>query len=172
MPDYNIYIHAIGTGSATNQNPTVPWSARDGGEAFNQTQSQSGGNAAASGINAVAMVGRAAAITQNPDALVGAAFSGAMKALPWIAAAYAVVKTGVSIADTAIEFTEIETGDYRGGNAWKDIKQIFNNLSHPFSSTMQFLKTTSQWERESKRARLEQDLLGGSVINSYTRRGV
>lgn len=171
MPDYNIYIHAVGTGVSTNQNPTVPWSAREdaGGS---QTQSQGGSNAAGASFNAAAMVSKAASITQNPDALVGSAFSGAMKSVPWIAAAYAVVKAGVSIADTVIEFVEIDTGDYRNGNAWRDSKQALNILLHPVSSVMQFAKTTSQWNRESKRFRLEQDLLGGSVINTYTGRGV
>ena len=110
MPDYNIYIHAIGTGSATSQNPTLPWSARDGG-GQSQTTSQTSGGASGEGFNAARTIVRAAAYAQNPDSLISTALSNIAKAFPIVAAAVACVKLGETIIDNCIEFSVIETGD-------------------------------------------------------------
>lgn len=170
MADYNIYIHAVGTGSGTSYNPTMPWSQRQ--NAQSQTESQGGSNVGGAGFNAAAMVTRAATIAQNPDAMVGSAFSNAMKAIPWVAAAFAVVKLTESVIDTAIEFGEIESGDYRGGNQWRDVKQMIKTMLHPVSTFVSHFKLEAEIKRDTQRAKLQQDLLGGSQVNSYTRRGV
>lgn len=171
MADHNIYIHAVGTGSPTNQNPTVPWSQKEGGGAFNQTQSQSDGMFGGAGT-AVKALSKAAGVAQNPDSVVSGAIAGVSKALPWVAAAYAVIKVGVSVADNVTEFSEIESGNYAAGNVWRDVKTMTGLALHPVSSLIQAYKTERQWERQNKRFRAEQELLGGSVINSYTNRGV
>ena len=89
MPDYNIYVHAIGTGGATNANPTVPWSAKEGnvGGAFSQTQSRSSGTNVGGGFNAVMTITRAANTARNPDSVVSTAIVGLAKFAPWVAAA-------------------------------------------------------------------------------------
>lgn len=165
---YDIYLHAVNVSG--NYNPTTPWSQREasGGAA----QTGSAGSIADAGKNAAYSISRAAGYMQNPDAIAGAGVAAISRSLPWVAAAYAVVKLGESIADNVVEFNEINGGDYRGGNQWRDFKQAMNNIFHPFSVTLQAFKTAAQWDRQNKKARAEQELLGGSVINSYINRGV
>lgn len=167
MPDYNVYIHAIGTGNGQS-NPTVPWSQRESGDGTSQTSSQSGGG----GVGIARAIIRASSYAQNPDSVISQSLSNVAKAFPIVAAAYAVIKVGESIIDNAIEFVEIETGDYRNGVAWKNFKTNMNIVLHPASSSLQAFKIERQWSRENQRARLSRDLLGDSVINSYTNRGV
>lgn len=173
MADHNIYIHAIGTGSATNQNPTIPWSQRESGGAFSQTQSQStGSNFEGQGMNAAKAITKAAGYAQNPDSIVSAGVAALVKVLPWVAAAYAVVKVGVSITDNVLDFQALETGDYRDQVNWLNFKQVINNIFHPVSTLVQAHKTNIQWANQNYKAKQQRDLLGDSVINSYTNKGV
>lgn len=175
MADYNIYIHAIGTGGATNQSPTTPWSQKSEGEsggAFSQTQSQTSGNVGGGGFNAVKAITKAASVAQNPDSVISAAFVAAAKFVPWVAAAYACVRLGVAIADNVLEFQALETGYYGNQIKWQDWKQGVRNIFHPFSSGINALKTQRQWAIENQKLTQQRDLLGDSVINSYTGRGV
>lgn len=174
MPDYNIYIHAIGNSGGFNQNPTTPWSARDSvGGAFSQTQSNSNsGDIGSASVNAARIVARVANTAQNPDSVVSSALSVIGRAFPWILAAYACVKLGETIIDNALDFQTIESGDYRNQVQWQDFKKGVSNVLHPISSTINHFKVERQWARENQRRVQERDLLGDSVINSYTRRGV
>lgn len=169
MADYNIYVHAIGTGGSNAYNPTVPWSAREGGEGSSQTVSQSGD---VSGGGAARAIIRAAGYAQNPDSAVGSAFSNALKSIPYVAAAFAVVKLGETIIDNAVEFKALESGDFRSQVSWQNLKTNLNVVFHPFSSSWNSFKVRRQWAREDARASQQRDLLGDSVINSYTNRGV
>lgn len=174
MPDYNIYIHAIGTGSASGESPTTPWSARESvGGAFSQTQSMSnGGNVGGASFSAARFVARAANAAQNPDSVVSSAFAKVAQIFPWVLAAYACVKLGETIIDNVIDFQTIDSGDYRNQIQWQDFKKSISNVFSPISSTISHFKTERQWARENQRRVQERDLLGDSVINSYTRRGV
>lgn len=175
MPDYNIYIHAIGTGGATNANPTVPWSAREGngGGAFSQTQSRSSGaNVGGDGFNAVKTITKAANTAQNPDSIISTAIVGLAKFAPWVAAAYACVKLSTAITDTVLDFQALETGYYGNQVGWQNFKQTISNVFHPFSSSINAHKTQRQWAIENQKLKQQRDLLGDSVINSWTGRGV
>ena len=172
MADYNIYIHAIGTGGATNENPTVPWSARESGGAFSQTQSKSSGDIGGGGINAAQAIIKATSFARNPDSAISSAFSSIAKAFPIVAAAYACVKLGEAIVDNCIDFDVIETGNYRTQTEWQNFKSSIKNVFHPISSSIQSYKQTREWNRENYKAKAQRDLLGDSVINSYTGRGV
>ena len=173
MPDYNVYIHAIGTGGATNVNPTVPWSAREGnvGGAFSQTQSQSSFSVGG-GYQATRIVTRLANTAQNPDSIVSTAIVALAKVAPWVAAAYACVKLGVAITDTVLDFQALETGYYGNQVGWQNFKQTINNVLHPFSSNINAHKTQRQWAIENQKLKQQRDLLGDSVINSWAGRGV
>lgn len=169
MPDYNIYIHAIGSGNA-NYNPTMPWSARDNAPGSAQTTPQSnGGSMAGAGSNAAKAIMMSSAYMQNPDSILSQSFTSISKAFPIAAAAYAVVKLGVAVIDTAIEFNVMESGDYRVVNNWQDTKRFFSTVLHPFSSTIEAYKMEKQWQQQNKRQVLERDLLGNSFA---TNRGV
>ena len=171
MADYNIYVRAIGTGVASNQSPTTPWSQREDGGGASQTASYSGGSSG-TGINAAFAVTRAAGYAQNPDSIINTGITSIAKALPWVAAAYAVVKLGVSVADNALDFKTIETGSYSSITKWQNFKQSVNNVFHPVSSIVNSYKTNLQWQKENEKLQAQRDLLGDSVINSYTGRGV
>ena len=172
MADYNIYIHAIGTGGATNQNPTVPWSQKDEGGAFSQTTPQSGSGLGVDGVNVAFAISRASNFAQNPDAIVGTAVSGIAKIFPWIAVAFAVTKLVDTAYTTALDFTTLETGDYRAQIQWDNFKTVGNDIFKPVSTLLSSLKTRNQWRIENYKQKAQRDLLGDSVINSYTNRGV
>jgi len=167
MPDYNIYIHAIGTGGATNDNPTVPWSQREGGEAFSQTTSQSSGGSGGAGAFM-----RAAAYAQNPDSIVSNAIGKYGKAMAIVGAAYACVKLAQSLQDHIMGFADVENGTQLARTRMEDARQGFNNVLRPVHAIAQNTRTIKQWQRENYKLREERDLLGDSVINSYTNRGV
>ena len=174
MPDYNIYIHAIGSSGSTSENPTVPWSARQNGGGFSPTSSKSsgGGNFEGMGANVARSITKAASYMQNPDSLVSSGLGVLAKASPWIVAAMAVIKLGESVANNVVEFSAIETGDYTRQVQLNDIKSMMRLVTHPFSTLVQGYKIERQWARENQRLTAERDLLGDSVINSYTGRGV
>lgn len=172
MADYNIYIHAIGTGVASASNPTTPWSAREGGQGLSQTTSQTSGDGSVNVEGAFNAVIRTAGYASNPDALISKAVTSLARAFPIIAAAYAVVQLGEAVINNAIEFSEIETGDYRFGVQYQNVKAINNLVFHPVSSVVQNYKAQNQWQRENYKLRAQRELLGDSVINSYTNRGV
>lgn len=172
MPDYNIYIHAIGTGGATNDSPTTPWSQKSEGGAFSQTSSQSSDSLSGAGGNLTRNIIRAASYAQNPDSLISTATSAIAKAFPIVAAAVACVKLAETITDNVLDFRVIETGYYKNQVMWQDFKTTVHNVFHPVSGLVQSFKTERQWVRANERNRMERDLLGDSVINSYTNRGV
>lgn len=171
MADYNIYIHAIGTGGSTANNPTIPWSAREGGEAVSPT-SAFPSNFGADGAGAAKAIIKASAIAQNPDSILGQAVSSIAKAIPFVAAAYAVVKLGTGIVDTCYEYQTLYTGDYRNQIGWQNFKNRFANILTPVSSSINANKTETQWRIENSKRSQQRELLGDSVINSYTNKGV
>ena len=173
MADYNIYIHAIGTGGGTSDNPTIPWSQRGengNGGAFSQTESQTG--SLQWGNNAAKSIIRAASFAQNPDSLISSAITAIGKAFPIAAAAYACVKLGEAIIDNVVQFGTIESGDYTNQTNWNNIKKGVQMMLHPISSAVEISKMQNQWARDNKKLQAQRDLLGDSVINSYTGRGI
>ena len=173
MPDYNIYIHAVG-GGASNANPTVPWGAREdgGGASGFPTTSQGGGASSGAGFDAARAITRAAGYAQNPDSIIGSAVSALAKISPYVLAAYAVVKLTITIIDNATEFNALESGDHRSVNAWQNVKTAVGHVFHPVSSWWISYKTEREWSRENSRLTQQRDLLGDSVINTFRGRGV
>lgn len=169
MADYNIYIHAI-NGGPGQYNPTAPWSQREGNDSgiFSQTQSQTGG-----GLGSVpGAITKAVALARNPDSVIATASNTALKALPWVAAAVACVDLGIKAYETALEFATLQSGDFARKTFWDNLKQGTSNIFHPVSSSIQSLKTHIEWTIQNQRRAQDRDLLGDSVINQYTGRGV
>ena len=174
MADYNIYIHAISSGNGAS-NPTASWSSREDGGFFNQTMSQdakTAGIGGGAGTYFAFQTAKMAAIAQNPDSLISGAFTSIAKAFPIVAAAIAVVKSVEAITDTAIEMTTSETGNHEMSVAWSNFKNGARLLFHPASSALEAFRTERQWQRQNQKLTQQRDLLGDSVINSYTGRGV
>lgn len=171
MADYNIYIHAIGTGGSTANNPTIPWSAREGDEAMSPTTAFPA-NFGTNGSGVAKAIIKASSIAQNPDSVLSQAVSNVAKAIPFVAAAFAVVKLAVSTADTALDFYTMQTGEYTGKIGWNNFKQVMAVPFHPFSSMIDAYKQEVRWGIENSKRTQERQLLGDSVINSYTNKGV
>lgn len=171
MADYNIYIHAIGTGGATNENPTIPWGQKD---VSNPTVPWSESQSSGGGFNGLGIGGaaRAAALFSNPDSLVGTAISKAMKFVPTIAAAFVVVKTMTKVYETALDFSNIQSGDYGTQINYDNTRQGLHAIFTPVNTLVQIERTKLQNQVDNQRRRGNRELLGDSVINSYTNRGV
>ena len=169
MPDYNIYVRAVGTSNATLDNPTIPWAQR---ETTSPTipwgQTQSGGSV---GFNAGG-VARTAAIFSNPDSIIGGAVSKVMKVLPAVAAAYAVYKTCEKIYETCLDFSTLKSGDYGTQIAFQNKRTSIDNIFKPVTTTVNAIRSKTQVEVENQRRSQTRELLGDSVINTYTNRGV
>lgn len=168
MPDYNIYVRAIGTSNASVDNPTVPWSQR---ETTSPTVpwGQTEGNF--TGFNA-GRVARTAAIFSNPDSIIGGAISKGMKALPAIAAAYAVIKTIEKVYETCLDFSTLKSGDYGPQIAFENTRKSIGNIFKPVSTSINALRSQTQNQVDNQRRSQNRELLGDSVINSYTNRGI
>ena len=151
---------------------TVPWSQRGENGAAAQTTSKGGDSLDSGGGKALSTFIKGVGYAQNPDSIISKAVTAIGKAFPIVAAAYAVVQLVDSAVTTNIQFNELKTGDYKWGVHYQNFKTGINIGLHPVSSTIQNLKNQQQWERENYRRAQERDLLGDSVINSYTNRGV
>lgn len=177
MPDYNIYIHAVG-GGGEGYNPTMPWSARDGGAAGGgggaapTTSQTSGGDFGSASSSVLRTTLRALQFANSPDSIVGAAINSVAKVIPWVAVAVAVIKLGETITENVLDFGAIESGDYKYQKIWQDAKAGLSAVLNPVSTMVQTFKQQKQWARENTKLKAQRDLLGDSVINSYSNRGV
>lgn len=171
MADYNIYIHAIGTANSNANNPTVPWSQREGGEGSNPTVPQSGGYG---GFNIGIMgglMGMGRSAIANPTSLVGASVLPAAQAGAIAFAAFVAVKTAHTIYKNAVDFYGLITGQHRLSFEYEEnIKGM--SLLHPISTLIERQKIYITQRHENDKKALERELLGDSVINSYSNRGV
>lgn len=173
MADYNIYIHAIGTGSNNGGfNPTVPWSLREGGEGSSPTEAWSGSSSGSGSFLPLAGIGRTAAFLSNPDSIVGSAVSSAFKFLPIVAAAGIIIKTGLKIYENALDFSILEGGDYSQQVSYQNFRQTISNIFSPFNTTFNAFRQETAWRVENSKKTQQRALLGDSVINAYTNRGV
>ena len=155
MADYNIYIHSMdGEGGGASQNgtptfnPTAPWGSQGGENESEQLSKQ----------------------TPNFMADAKKTMKVAMKN-PWIAVAYAVVKSAYEIQKTAAEFSVIETGDFGLVNTIANYEAKKNLIFHPVSHAIQTLKTIKMNQVENRRREMQRSLLGDSDVNTYSNRG-
>ena len=154
MADYNIYIHSLG--GETQQSQTTPWNQNENGQMQPWKSTDESINKNESPEN-LANAGKVASIA---------------KVAPWVAIAFAVVKTAYSITKTTAEFVALETGDFRVTNAFHDYEAGKNAIFHPISNTVQSIKTLRINRIENQRREMQRSLLGDSEINYYTNRGV
>lgn len=154
MMDYNIYIRSIGEQSEGS--PTSSWNPQ------RQSETQAWQPSATRTISSLG----------NPDGLVSAGVSALVKALPWVAVACAVVKTGLKVYDTALEFSTAETGDYRATMERRNFKAALSWVTSPFSNALNYMKAQQGIRIEDQKREEHRKLLGDSEINSLYGRGV
>ena len=171
MADYNIYIHAIGNGTQTEFNPTVPWSQKEKGEGSSPTESWSGGTAFFN-----AMGGVRSAMNINPNGIASSAITSAASSVPVVAVAAAVIMATAKTLNSAYAcytgYVALTQGDYRRQIELQNGRQMISNLRNPISAINNAIKTQLEWNVMNSRLSQERELLGDSVINSYTNRGV
>lgn len=167
MADYNIYIHAIGNGTQTAFNPTIPWSQKgqEGASPTQPWQSNESSNIA----NSLMAVG---SIAMNPDSIVGTAVSGASKYSAIIAVAAFVVGAVVNITGKVENYKALLSGDKVWVTHREDVQKGFQNLMRPISSEREAYYNKVLLTQQNEKRALESQLLGDSVINRYTGRGV
>ena len=158
MADYNIYIHSMdGEGGGASQNgtptfnPTAPWGSQESGGGGSDSQQLS---------------------KESPNFIADAKKTAkvAMKN-PWIAVAYAIIKTAYTITKTVSEFDSIQTGNFRMTNNFHNYEAAKSAVFHPISTTIQTLKTMQLNKIEDQRREMQRSLLGDSEINRYSNRG-
>lgn len=163
MADYNIYIRAIG-GTSPNEstNPFVPWGAEiNGGETHTQPWANQG---ASSGPDMVGI--------GNTMYLASKGVSAIKKALPIIAAATTVITITDKVLANAMEYSSIVNGDFGAKIERENMRAYFRSMMNPVGTMINEFMANTRVNVENQRRRLQRDLLGDSVINSYTNRGV
>jgi len=162
MADYNIYIHSAissSTGDATkpwwNSNPFI--STRKDDDFSSQV------------LKGIQKTGNT---IMNPDGLITQGVSMIAKAVPWIAIAYAIIKIGNQIYETATDYTSMETGDYRAKVDFQNARATVRRFFMPFSSSINAFRNEREYAIQDEKKRESRMLLGDSVINSYSNRGV
>lgn len=165
MADYNIYIHAPFGGSG-EFSQTKPWKSEEGGGSGLTTPFTGESN------QAVKSAFGALSKFSNPDSLIGMGVSAISKAVPWIACAMIVLSITDKVITTSLDFATVESGDYSVQIGLANFKQNVSNLIRPFSSSLNYFKNEQQIRIQNQRRTMQRELLGDSIINSYTNRGV
>lgn len=167
MPDYNIYIHAVGGSSASEFNPTVPWGIKEQGAPSGATSDvTSWGNNQEIELGMISSVANTAS---NPDSLIQMGVSALAKAFPWVAVAIAVVMTAEKIYSTCLDFSSLQSGDYSTLIGYNNFKANINSFLHPYSTTMNRYRENLVNNLDNDRKSLQRALLGDSVINQSTK---
>ena len=168
MADYNIYIHSVDQSNG-NGSFTTPWTE--------EQKESSPTNAWKTFTESASKVKKN--VLDNPASLLNKGMNVLAKAVPEIAIAFAIIKgteMAVKLADTTIStvlpFYEAETGDYMYGMNYHNIKNGVSMIAHPFSSGINVLRTFQEQRLENQRRAMKRELLGDSIINTYTNRGV
>ena len=165
--DYNIYIHSIGDANV-NGSFTMPWS------------NQERNNSPTSAWKKPEEI--SSAITnplQTATGLVNQGMNVLAKALPEVAIAYVVVKgveKAIQLADTcistALPFYEAETGDFIKSRQYNDFKNAIGMIKNPFGTALNIAREHQTIRIENQRRAMKRELLGDSIVNTYTNRGV
>lgn len=160
MADHNIYIHAIG-GTGSEQSPTSPW--QNGGA----EQTKGEGNGAIPNF-----IARSAMFLSNPDSLVSSAFS--KVATFGIAFASAKIVTSVTLNTLQLvaDWHSLYSGDFAPATLISDVRESFNNAFRPISTVIENHRRNVTYRMADTRNSMKLQLLGDSVINSYTNRGI
>lgn len=158
-------------GGGGSSNPTAPWGT------FSEDKSTdgafSGGNSTSAwGGYVASTVASITRVAQNPDGIIGGAITKIASAIPWVAAAIAVVKLTEYIVDEVQSVNIITSGNHTDQLAWSNFKAGMGVVLHPISTAYNSWKQEEKWRVENQRREQQRALLGDSVINSYTRRGI
>jgi len=159
---YHIYLHNVGGGESSS--PTKPRKSSK-----KTTKPKLEEDTDFSGV--IKQVG---GFIQNPDSLIGAAKSavvGVATAGVVGAIGYVAYQIGMKVATSAVELQSTITGDISGQIALGNFNNAVGFMFSPISSTVSIMSEKVRINQQNERARLNQQLLGDSVINqNYNRK--
>lgn len=157
MPDYNIYIHSDANGNSSS--PTKPWTKNEGQGNGGGTSVETWTSGAEQGVNAGA----------NPAQLVSMGTNEVKKAIPAVAAAFAIITIAKKVTDKAVSFVAEtrarQIGDYSLSHAWGNLKQLYSNVTQPFQTTVNILIEEDNRRIANDRVQLQRSLLGETITN-------
>ena len=157
--DYNIYLKVDENGQRT-----TAWNA---GDARQQPFSSKSPTSAW-----VSKAQSALKVVSNPDSLISSGVGAVAKAIPWVALDYAIVKTATVLEDTAISYAALVTGDYSTQQRWNNFKTVAQSVFHPMTTAYNAYRQSVADSINNQKQQEKLRLLGDSVVNSYTKRGV
>lgn len=160
MSDYNIYIRGSGFAAREN-NPTKAWS-----NSYDDTETETSGGGFLGAFQNITD------FAQSPDSLIQKGVGFLRKAMPAVLVAAMVYKLADGIITTSAEFATNETGDYRFITAYENFKASAQMVFRPFSTTLNYFRSEQVNRVHNYKVKQHRDLLGDSVINSYTNKGV
>lgn len=151
--DYNIYIHGE---PSSERSQTSPFRFGSGN---NPTQPKSDAFQSADVSNIINTA-------SNPDTMVHQGVGALSRAIPYVAVAMAVIKVLDKGVNTILTYDAIDNGDYSRINKYNNFKAQVKFTLSPFTSQLNYLQNITQRGVQDIRVKLNQTLLGDSVINT------
>ena len=162
MADYNIYIHSTST-VGQNDNPTRAWSNQ-----IVQTPTAAWKESDMSGQGLNDPLSNVAPFIAN-ESMEALKYGGST--LSTIAVAAAIIKTGWEALKLHDSFASANKGDFRLTLSMRNFETMVNSVFRPVSTTIGYLRSEFEINRENQRRTMQLELLGDSDINRYTNRG-
>lgn len=145
--DYHIYLHNLNEGGQGN--PTVP-NPPDKPSMTVPDYSEEGGGF-------------------SPRMALTTAAKAAKGFLP-VAVALAAAKVADKAATVALPLMAKENGDYSGTIAYSNFKAQVNNLTHPVSTALNWIKAEQDIRLSNERSSRQRELLGDAFLSSIGRK--
>ena len=146
--DYHIYLHNLNEGGQSN--PTVP-TPPDKPSMTVPNYSEEAGKAF------------------DPRMALSTAAKAAKGFLP-IAVTIAVAKVTDKVLTVALPLMAKESGDYSGTIAYSNFKAQVNNLTHPVSTALNWIKAEQEIRLSNERSSRQRELLGDAFLSSIGRK--
>lgn len=144
--DYHIYLHNLVEGGQGN--PTVP-TPPDKPSMTMPDYSEEG--------------------TFNPRMALTTAAKAAKGFLP-VAITLAAAKAADKALSVALPFMAKESGDYSGTIAYSNFKAQINNLTHPVSTALNWIRADQDVRLSNERSQRQRELLGDAFLSSIGRK--
>lgn len=166
--DYNIYIRSSGVAYT---NPTTPWNVNSTPE----TTPWEAQGTIQEGESILNEFKNATAGSMTSKGGIGGVV-GFLKNIPVVGQLAAVAILAVKTTDKILSFTAdtkaLALGDYDMQTNYKNFKANVQSLFHPISTMKTRMNFNFELNRLNQKRTLERELLGDSLINQYTGRGV
>jgi len=107
-------------------------------------------------------------VAKNP---IGSLLGKVAKAVPWVAAAIVVATVVVHVADTAMDFNTIKTGDYNLQMEWGNMKTAMGHIMNPIGYAVSVARQQAEADVFNKTQAYNRELMGNADVNTFGKRG-